>query len=120
MFIYGHGRAYIVEMVVLAVQDSGLLGVGLGNTGDIDEEAVPFINPPSIDDVHPVAPNTLPDPPIDVEQVLAMHLAIVGGVRPRGHVVILAHHGESLGRDLDIQIPIYRLDDVASQKPLTT
>lgn len=55
-----------VAVVILAVEDVGVVGVRLGDARDVDEQAVARVDPARVDDVHAVAAHALPDPRVDV------------------------------------------------------
>ncbi len=99
----------MISVVVLAVQYARVsIRLRLRNTGDVDEESVPNVNPPRINNVHPISSHSLPDPWIDIEQVLALHGTVVRLVLMRCHVVFVAHHRKSISRHLYIDIPVPR------------
>lgn len=97
-----------IKVVVLAVQNTRLLWVGLGKTGNINIQPVPDIYPPRIDDIISITSDPLPDPRINIEEIFPLHTAVIRSVVMSAHVVFFAHHGQRLSRHLDIEIPIPR------------
>lgn len=104
----GWKGANFIVVVVLAAQDAGFLGIGLRDTGDVDEEPVPHIDPSRIDNVHAIASNPLPRPRIHIQQIFPIDLLIDGGVLMARHVVFLPHHLQCIRVHLYINIPIPR------------
>lgn len=67
----------MVQVVVLAAPDSWVrIGMNLAQAGNVDEQPVAHIDPSRIDDIHAIATLALPDPGIDVDEVIAVDLAV--------------------------------------------
>lgn len=94
-------------MVVLTAPDARLaIGVCLRETGDVDEEAVPDVDPAGVDDILAVAALALPDPRVDVEEVSSSYFPVVGGIGVVCSVVSFTEVVESCAADLGVEIEI--------------
>jgi len=83
--------------------------VRLTQARDVDEQAIPDVDPAGIDHILAVPTHALDVVRVHVEEVLALDLgAVIGhkGVVVHGHVEVLAQPGQSPARDLDVEIPV--------------
>ena len=96
----------LVFVVVLALPHIRAFRVEFAQPCDINVQPRSHVDPPRIDDVQSLATFALSRPRVDVEQVFALHVGIIGRVQHDGLVVVIGEVEQGGVRDLGVDIPI--------------
>lgn len=96
-------------MIILTAPNAGLnVRVCLAQTGDVDEQAVPDVDPACVDDVEAVASFALGSRRVDVEEVISLDGVVVVGVVVHRPVHVFGQVFESSTGDLGVEVPVPR------------
>jgi len=74
----------------------------------VNVQAVAYVDPPRIDNIHTVAALALEEPRIDIEEVVARNAVGLVDIMVGGHVEIIRHVREGPNGDLSVNVRVPR------------
>lgn len=98
-----------ISMIVLAAPNAWLnVRMSLAQTGDVDVQSVPHVDPACVDDVETIASFTLRRERVDVKKIVSFNVVLLVGVVVRRTVHVFGEVLERSTGHLSVEVPVPR------------